>query len=101
MYRNCNTESPAMKSTTIPPLRVSPELRREAEAVLQEGETLSAFMLESLQASIAQRRDQQAFVQRGLDSAEKARRTGRYVSADDVLDGLSAKLKKAPARAAR
>ena len=101
MYRNCNTESPAMKSTTIPPLRVSPELRREAEAVLQEGETLSAFMLESLQASIAQRRDQQAFVQRGLSSAEKARRTGRYLSADEVLDGLFAKLKKASARAAR
>jgi hypothetical protein len=30
-----------MKTTTIPPLRVSPELRRQAEAVLEQGETLS------------------------------------------------------------
>jgi predicted transcriptional regulator len=87
-----------MKSTTIPPLRVSPELRREAESVLQDGETLSAFMLESLQGSIARRRDQQAFLQRGLKCAAKARRTGHYVSADDVLDGLSARLKKATAK---
>ncbi len=87
-----------MKTTTIPPLRVSPELRRQAESVLQDGETLSGFMLESLQGSIARRRDQQAFLQRGLKSAAKARRTGRYVSTDDVLDGLSARLKKATAK---
>ncbi len=87
-----------MKTTTIPPLRVSPELRREAESVLQDGETLSGFMLESLQGSIARRRDQQAFLQWGLKSAAKARRTGRYVNADDVLDGLSARLKKATAK---
>jgi predicted transcriptional regulator len=87
-----------MKSTTIPPLRVSPELRREAESVLQDGETLSGFMLESLQGSIARRRDQQAFLQRGLKSAAKAKRTGRYVNADDILDSLSAQLKKATAK---
>lgn len=87
-----------MKTTTIPPLRVSPELRREAEAVLQDGESLSAFMLESLQDNIARRRDQQAFLQRGLRSAAKAKRTGRYVSANDVLDGLSARIQKASAK---
>lgn len=87
-----------MKTTTIPPLRVSPELRREAESVLQDGETLSGFMLESLQRSIARRRDQQAFLERGLKSAAKAKRTGCYFSADEVLDGLSARLKKATAK---
>ena len=87
-----------MKTTTIPPLRVSSELRREAESVLQDGETLSGFMLESLQGSIARRRDQQAFLERGLKSAAKARRTGRYVSADEVLESLSARLKKATAK---
>lgn len=87
-----------MKTTTIPPLRVSPELRREAEAVLREGETLSGFMLESLQDSIARRRDQQEFIERGLKSAARARRTGRYVGADDVVKQLSARLQKARAR---
>ncbi|MEO7387010.1 MAG: YlcI/YnfO family protein [Gammaproteobacteria bacterium] len=87
-----------MKTTTIPPLRVSPDLRREAEGVLRDGETLSGFMLESLQGSIARRRDQRQFIERGLKSATKARRTGRYASADDVVKQLSVRLKKARAR---
>src|SRR5688500_18642021 len=73
------TES--IKSMTIPALRGSSQLRREAEAVLEEVETLSSFMLDALQKSIAQRRDQQAFLSRGIASAAKARRTQRYVSA--------------------
>jgi len=89
-----------MKTTTIPPLRVSPELRQEAEAVLREGETLSGFMLESLQGSIARRRDQQAFIERGLKSAAKARRTGQYATADDVVKQLSGRLSKARAKSA-
>jgi len=84
-----------MKTTTIPPLRVSPELRREAEAVLREGETLSGFMLASLQDSIARRRDQQEFIKRGLKSAANARRTGQYVTADEVVKQLSVRLKQA------
>jgi len=88
-----------MKTTTIPPLRVSPELRREAESVLQEGETLSSFMLESLQGSIARRRDQREFIQRGLKSAAQARRTGRYVSADDVVKRLAGRLTQVRTRA--
>ncbi|MCE7903160.1 MAG: prevent-host-death protein [Gammaproteobacteria bacterium PRO9] len=89
-----------MKTTTIPPLRVSPELRQEAEAVLREGETLSGFMLESLQDSIARRRDQQEFIARGLKSAAKARRTGQYVTDDEVVKQLSIRLQKARAKSA-
>jgi len=88
-----------MKTTTIPPLRVSPALRREAEAVLAEGETLSAFMLEALQKNITQRRDQKAFIARGLASAAKARRTGRYVNAETVLQDLSTRLARAKSKA--
>jgi predicted transcriptional regulator len=80
-----------VKTTTIPPLRVSPTLRRQVEAVLTEGETLSSFMLEALQKSVAQRRDQQAFVARGMASAESARRSGSYVGSELVLRRLSAK----------
>ena len=32
-----------MKTATLPSLRVDPALREAAEAVLQEGETLSSF----------------------------------------------------------
>lgn len=84
-----------MKTSTIPPLRVSSALRRRAESVLEEGETLSSFMLEALQTSIERRLEQQAFVARGLASATKARRTGRYIPADKVLAKLASRLARA------
>ncbi|MBM3340705.1 MAG: prevent-host-death protein [Betaproteobacteria bacterium] len=89
-----------MKTTTLPPLRVSPELRASAEAVLAEGETLSAFVLDAVSRSIEQRRAQQAFIARGLASRAKAKRTGQYVSADAVIRKLRSRLEKAK-RAAR
>ena len=89
-----------MKTTTIPPLRVSPELRKQAEAVLQQGETLSGFVLEALTRSIEQRKARQEFIARGLASAAQARKTGKYVSADRVIDKLARKLTKARRRAA-
>lgn len=90
-----------MKTKTIPPLRVSPELRRQAVAVLHEGETLSSFMLDALRKSIDQRLDQQAFLRRGLASAAKARRTGRYVRPETVLRRLADRLASKQKRSAR
>jgi predicted transcriptional regulator len=87
-----------MKTTTIPSLRVSPELRRQAEAVLAEGETLSSFLLQALQESIVRRRDQQEFVARGLRNAAAARASGRYLSAGAVTRKLAARLATAAAR---
>jgi predicted transcriptional regulator len=84
-----------MKTTTLPPLRVTQALRESAEAVLDEGETLSSFVLDAVTRSIEQRRSQQAFIARGLASREKARRTGRYVSADAVMRKLRGRLVKA------
>jgi hypothetical protein len=54
------------ETATIPALRVEPELRRAAEAVLNENESLSSFMEASLRASIAQRGLQREFIARGL-----------------------------------
>ena len=89
-----------MKTTTIPPLRVSPELRRQAEAVLERGETLSGFVLEALNRNIEFRKARQEFIARGLASAAQARKTGKYVSADRVIEKLVRKLGKARQRAA-
>ena len=84
-----------MKTATLPSLRVAPELREAAENVLHEGETLSAFLESALRAQIDQRRMQEQFLARGLASRDRARETGRYVSADTVLAELEAKLHKA------
>ena len=84
-----------MKSSTIPSLRVKPELRQAAENVLRDGETLSSFMEESLRAGIQHRKAQQEFIARGLASRDEARRTGEYFTADDVFDELNGMLTQA------
>ena len=89
-----------MKTSTIPPLRVSPALRKQAEAVLEQGETLSGFVLEALNRNIEYRKARQAFIARGLASAAHAKKTGKYVSADRVIEKLGRKLVKAKQRSA-
>jgi len=91
---------PSMKTTSIPPLRVTPELRKQAEAVLEKGETLSSFLLDALTRSIEYRKARQEFIARGLASAARAKKTGKYVSADRVIEKLARKLAKAKQRAA-
>jgi predicted transcriptional regulator len=77
-----------MKSATIPSLRVDPELRQAAESVLQEGETLSSFVEQSLRINIDHRRLRQAFIARGLAARDVAQQTGEYFPADQVLREL-------------
>ena len=84
-----------MKSSTIPSLRVEPELRQAAENVLREGETLSSFMEESLRTGIQHRKIQQEFIARGLASRDEAQRTGEYFSAEAVFDELNTMLTQA------
>lgn len=84
-----------MKSATLPSLRVDPALRAAAESVLQDGETLSSFVEQSVRAQVERRRQQDAFVARGLASRDRAREQGRYVEAADVLEGLSKRLEQA------
>ncbi len=87
-----------MKTKTLPPLRVTPKLRREAESVLAKGETISAFIFDSVARNVDFRRSQQLFIARGLASAEQAKKTGSYVSADAVISKLSSRLAKAQAK---
>ena len=84
-----------MKTKTLPPLRVTPALRREAESVLEGGETLSAFILDSVARNVEARRARQAFIARGIASAGRARKAGRYVSADSVVRKLARRLARA------
>ena len=77
-----------MKTATLPSLRVTPELRQAAEQILQEGETLSSFVEQSIRESIGRRQVQQEFIARGLRSRDDARQTGKYASADAVIGRL-------------
>ncbi len=88
-----------VKSRTIPPLRVSEQLRADAESVLAPGETLSAFVMDAVSRTIDFRRSQQDFLARGMASAERARVEGGYVPVDKVITRLRRRL--ASARRAR
>jgi hypothetical protein len=88
----------SMKTATIPSVRVEPELRAEVESLLSEGETVSEFVEASVRASVLRRRNQAEFIARGLRSLEDARRTGDYVDADAVVEGLQRKLDATRAR---
>ena len=77
-----------MKSATIPPLRVTPDLRNEAESVLREGESLSRFVADSLRRQIEHRRFQNEFIARGLAARESAQSSGEYASKEEVMDSL-------------
>lgn len=81
-----------MKTATLPPLRVEPELREAAEAVLREGETLSGIMEQSLRSEVHRRRMQAEFIARGLAAREDARRTGVYYTVEESLAALDAVL---------
>jgi len=87
-----------MKTASLPSLRVDPELRRAAESVLEDGESLSSFVENSVREGIERRRFRSEFLARGLASRDEAIQTGEYVSADQVQRELDGMLKQAEAR---
>ena len=87
-----------MKSATLPPLRVAPELRQAAESVLHEGESLSGLMEQSLRDEVNRRRTQAEFIARGLASRAEAQRTGVYYTVDEVMGSLRNILAEAKAK---
>ena len=90
-----------MKTSSLPSLRVEPELRSAAESVLRVGETLSGFIEDSIRSNIERRQNQKIFIARGLLSRERAKETGEYIPDDEVLAGLGEMLAKAKQQAKR
>lgn len=89
-----------MKTATFPSLRVDPALRQAAEDALQDGESLSSFVEQSVRANIERRKVQDEFIARGLASRDKTQRTNTYVSSSDVIKGLASRLAKAKKKTA-
>jgi predicted transcriptional regulator len=83
------------RSGTIPPLRVSEQLRADAESVLVPGEAISAFVMDAVSRTIDFRKSQRDFVARGMASANSARTEGGHVPAAKVLARLRKRLVKA------
>lgn len=87
-----------MKTASIPSLRVAPELRLAAESVLQEGETLSSFVEQSIRAGVERRSLHNEFIARGLASRAEAKLSGEYFSSSEVHAELASMLAEAETR---
>lgn len=79
-----------MKVATLPAVRVLPEVRAQAEALLEEGESLSMFIEDSLKRHIAHRLSEKEFLARGIAAGQKVRDGGPTISADESLERLRA-----------
>ena len=87
-----------MKTATIPSVRVEPALRDEVEQLLEKGESLSEFVEAAVRSAVQQRQNQSEFLARGLRSLQRARKTGGYIEAEQLLRALDEKLAGARAR---
>jgi len=87
--------------TSLPSLKVDPELRAALEEILEPGENLSSFIEQSLRLNLERRRAQRDFLARGLASREEAWRTGEYYPTAEVLDELDTLLSDAKFKAGR
>jgi hypothetical protein len=85
-----------MKTATLPSLRVEPELREELEAMLAEGETVSAFIEASVRKAMRRRQLDTEFHARAVASYERvmAGEEPTFTTAE-VMDGLRQKLEEA------
>jgi hypothetical protein len=81
-----------MKSAQLPPVRVTPSVRQQIERVLHDGETLSQFVEKAAVEAAERRKAQQEFLARGRASVARARKTGEYYSADEVLAAMQKRL---------
>mgnify|MGYP000876571573 CR=1 FL=1 len=84
--------SSSVKTATIPPVRIAPELREELEQALEEGETLAALVESAVRHEVRRRREQGEFVRRGLAAIERSRQAGDGIPAETVIAKLEARL---------
>jgi len=90
-----------MKTSTLPAIRVKPELREAAERALRPKETLSKLMESSLESFISHRAAEDEFISRGLRAAQTARQDNAYVSVQDVLTQLDQRIATASSTSKR
>ena len=90
-----------MKTSTLPSIRVEPELRSAVESLLREAETLTKFVESAVRETVARRRTQAEFFARGIQSHETAKRSADLLDADVVLGKMRQRLAAAKAKAGR
>ena len=77
-----------MKTATLPPVRIRPELRADLDAVLHDGETLSAFVQAAVEARVAERRSEADFIARAWSAQAQFQAGGPHHTPDAVMAEL-------------
>lgn len=75
-----------MKTALLPATRVSPALRRRLEGLLEEGETVSAFIESAVRRQAELREAERAFIERGLVAEQQ----GEWVTPEQVVRAVRA-----------
>ncbi len=88
-----------MKTATLPPVRLSPELKKKIEGVLEEGESLSSFVIEAVTQKAQIRRERKAFVRKAMERSRQAERSGDFIPAEAVFERLEGALDRAKQKA--
>lgn len=79
-----------MKTALLPATRIEPALRRELEAALEEGETLSAFIEASVRRQVQLREAQRDFIARGLAAERSADARNDWLDSAEVIKDVAA-----------
>jgi hypothetical protein len=87
-----------MKSAFLPAVRVEPDLRRDAESVLDDGESLSDFIAACVRNGVKWRRTQDAFLTRSQDAVDRALRDASGISPQELLKRVDDRLDEAQRR---
>ena len=74
-----------MKTATLPPIRVAPDFRVELEGVLEQGESLSQFVENTVRSTVAKRKNQAEFIRRGMAAIDATQRDGSVIPAELVI----------------
>ncbi|WP_416399895.1 YlcI/YnfO family protein [Alicycliphilus denitrificans] len=82
----------AMKTATIPPVRIDPSFRKEIEQSLEGGESLASLVETAVRNEVARRRIQSEFVRRGIASIQRTVAAGDGIPAQAVIAKLESKL---------
>lgn len=77
-----------MKAYAQLPVRIDPQLCRDAEDVLHQGETLAGFIEDAIRSRISRRNADEEFTRSCLEGEADAERTGKYYSVEEVLAEL-------------
>lgn len=87
-----------MKSATLPPVRITTDLRDKLSNVLHEGETISAFVSEAVRQQIEQRDADRGWLSQAWAAHARMQATGVHEPPEALMADLRASLAAAKTR---